>query len=183
MGASDKVSLVYDRPWWRDLGFLGKVLFAGGQASYASSCLDNSPKSWSRGVVACFVEGDGNRRLYRDHATREARLDAVEAIVLRAFGNLTKPPTPRLSAIDHDWAHRAFSRGAYAAYLPPGVLSSFWPELEAVAFNHTFRDYESGLYVAGADYAAHSPGYIDGAVFSGEAAARKILRDHHLPGR
>ncbi|KAH8065654.1 oxidoreductase [Aureococcus anophagefferens] len=176
MGTSLKYSLVYAAPWWRGLGFLGKIVVADGRETYASLCLDNSPESWRRGVLSCFVEGDGNRRLFRDFATRADRADAIEALVLDAF-SVTEPPTPRLAAIEHDWAHRRYSRGAYGSFLPPGALSSFWPELEAMAFDHRFRGYEDRVYVAGSDYARKNPGYIDGAVVSGEDAAAAILRD------
>ena len=59
MGTSLKYSLVYAAPWWRELGFLGKIVVADGRETYASLCLDNSPESWRRGVLSCFVEGDG----------------------------------------------------------------------------------------------------------------------------
>jgi monoamine oxidase len=182
MGTSLKYSLVYPTPWWRDLGFLGKIVFADGtkeQGGYVSSCLDNSPESWRRGVLACFVEGDGNRNLFRDHASVEARTAAVEAVVLKTFGvdPRSYPNATLEAAVEHDWAHQRFSRGAYGGWLPSGVLSSFWPELQSIVFDHAFRAYPDGVFVAGADYASVSQGYIDGAVFSGEEAAAKILLD------
>lgn len=180
MGASLKYSLVYETPWWRELGFLGKIVFADGSreaGGYVSSCLDNSPKSWSRGVLTCFVEGDGNRNLFRNEPTEAGRAKAIEAVVLKAFGvdPVAVPAAALVDVVEHDWAHRRYTRGAYGAFLPSGVLSSFWPELEAIVFDHEIAGYPAGVHVAGADYASISQGYIDGAVFSGEDAAARIL--------
>ncbi|KAH8067799.1 oxidoreductase [Aureococcus anophagefferens] len=172
MGTSLKYSLVYAAPWWRGLGFLGKIVVADGRETRVVASTTR-PSPGASGVLV--LSRARQRRLFRDFATRADRADAIEALVLDAF-SVTEPPTPRLAAIEHDWAHRRYSRGVTAASCRR-ARSSFWPELEAMAFDHRFRGYEDRVYVAGSDYARKNPGYIDGAVVSGEDAAAAILRD------
>ena len=75
-----------------------------------------------------------------------------------------------LGVYEHQWADDITEQGAYSSYYPPGVISSFSRTL-----HERLDDPEQGLFVAGADYASLSPGYIDGAIRSGAEAAQKII--------
>ena len=100
-------------------------------SKYITECLDNSPSSWSRGVIMCFIEGNKNRAFFRDLPTAAARQAHVVSFLGQAF-NDTAAAAGVVSVEEHNWADKPFTRGAYSSYFPPGVLSSFWPEWRSI---------------------------------------------------
>jgi len=64
------------------------------------------------------------------------------------------------------WAKDRWTRGSYAAFLP-GQYTAWWGALGRR---------EGGLHFAGEHTSTYSQGYLDGAVESGERAAREVLR-------
>lgn len=77
-----------------------------------------------------------------------------------------------------NWPDDPYARGAYTGFFPPGVQSqsAFW---EA----YTRTEKVEGLHIAGSDYyAGMGNGYMEGAVRSGEAAAKRILRSRGAAG-
>jgi monoamine oxidase len=122
---------------------------------------DNSPPDGRPGVLVGFMEGDDSRRFYgTSPATR--RRAALQALA-RYFGPDALHP---VHYVDLAWATEPFTRGAYGSFNPPGVLTSL-------------RDAASAstglLHFAGADMSPQWPGYMDGAIRSGERAAREAL--------
>jgi len=175
LGTSLKFSLVYSSAWWRSLGFLGKILIlsggAGASTLYTAECLDNSPYSWSRGVLMCFIEGDQNRAFMRLTATE--RKTAILDLLGEAFGE--SHPDEIEDIVEHNWADDEYSRGAYSSYPMTGVLTSFWQPLSSIYSNQTLGT--SGIWVAGADYNSGTQiGYIDGAIESGMNVAERIVK-------
>jgi monoamine oxidase len=61
-----------------------------------------------------------------------------------------------------------WSRGCYGGYTPPGVLTSYGAAIRAP---------HGRIHWAGAETATHWNGYMDGAVRSGERAAREALAE------
>ncbi len=81
----------------------------------------------------------------------------------RYFGTEALHP---VQYVDLAWAGEPFTRGAYGSFNPPGVLTSL-RDAAATA---------SGLlHFAGADMSPQWPGYMDGAIRSGERVAREVL--------
>jgi len=164
-----KYSLIYSRPWWRDNGYLGRIIFLNSSAPniYTHNCIDNSPYSWSRGVVTCFTEGGQNRAFLR--LTESQRRQAMEQIVREALGETSEPV---LGTLEKNWADDEFSRGAYNVFFPPGVLSNFWPEIRSIWMHNQLVP---GIWLCGADYSLTSQGYINGAIQTGQEAARRAV--------
>ncbi|KAK3269121.1 hypothetical protein CYMTET_22415 [Cymbomonas tetramitiformis] len=174
LGTSLKYFVVYDQPWWRKLGYLGKIVTAttppyAHRALFISECLDNSPFSWSRGVMLCFIEGSENRRFMREY-TKEQR----KALVLDFLAYSFKDPqakTGARSVIEHNWADQPWTRGAYSTYFPPGVLTEFWDEWKDI------RHPAERLWVAGTDYAYAGLGYIEGAITTALDATEQMIAE------
>ena len=59
-----------------------------------------------------------------------------------------------------------FTLGAYGSFNPPGVLTSLGQSVDGPA-DH--------VWFAGADYSPEWPGYMEGAIRSGAAAAQQVL--------
>ena len=158
MGSVVKVNAIYRTPFWRKRGLNGQVVSDTGPLRIA---YDNSPPDGRPGVLVAFMEGDDSRRFYgvRLAARRRAALRSLA----RYFGPEALHPVHYL---DLAWASEPYTRGAYGSFNPPGVLTSL-------------RDSASQpvglLHFAGADMSAQWAGYMDGAIRSGESAAREAL--------
>ena len=64
------------------------------------------------------------------------------------------------------WAREAYTRGAYGTYNPPGVITTLGRMAPGAV---------GPLHFAGADSSPEWPGYMDGAIRSGERAAKAVL--------
>jgi monoamine oxidase len=158
MGSVVKVNAIYDRPFWRDKGLSGTATSDTGpiQITY-----DNSPPDGSPGVLVGFMEGNHSRGFLGASGgpRRQAALDCF----VRYFGQEAAGPS---AYVDQVWAREPFTGGAYGSFNPPGVLTA----LGAAVTGPVGR-----LHFAGADYADEWPGYMDGAIRSGSAAATAVL--------
>jgi monoamine oxidase len=158
MGSVVKVNAIYDRPFWRDAGLSGTVTSDTGPIQIV---YDNSPPDGRPGVLVGFMEGNHSRAQFGASATARRRA-ALESLA-RYFGPAAASPS---GYVDHVWARDTYTRGAYGSFNPPGVLTSLAPQVtEPVGV----------LHFAGADYSAEWPGYMDGAIRSGERAAADVL--------
>lgn len=158
MGALMKVEAVYPTPFWRDAGLTGQFLTVGGPVGYA---FDNSPPDGTPGVLAGFVGGAQNLAWGpRPAADRRA---AVLAQYARVFAD------PRFAApadyFEQDWTREQWSRGGPTAVAGPGTLTGYGPAL---------RTPVGRIHWAGTETSDYWPGYMDGAVRSGERAAREV---------
>ncbi len=159
MGSVVKLNAIYRTPFWRRQGLNGQVVSDTGPVRIV---YDNSPPDGSPGVLVGFMEGDDSRAFYGRPAG--ARRAAALTALARYFGEPALHPT---GYVDLPWAAEVFTRGAYGSFNPPGVLTS----LRDAASQATGR-----LHFAGADFSPQWPGYMDGAIRSGESAADAVLR-------
>ena len=158
MGTVIKVHCCYDTSFWRDAGLSGQV---GSDSGPVRITFDNSLENGTPGILLGFIEGDDGR--IWSQRTAEERRDAVLACMARYFGEGAKKP---FAYIEQNWADEEYSRGCYAGYVPPGVLSVYGPAL---------RTPIGRIHWAGTETATVWNGYMDGALQSGERAAAEIL--------
>ena len=158
MGSVVKVNAVYPTPFWRADGLSGAATSDTGPIRIT---YDNSPPDGRPGVLVGFMEGDDSRRFYGQSAAARKRA-ALEAFA-RYFGERARRP---IAYFDLAWAQETYTRGAYGSYNPPGVLTSLGDAAVAPL---------GRLHFAGADTSPLWPGYMDGAIRSGERAAREAL--------
>jgi monoamine oxidase len=157
-GTLMKVAAVYDRPFWREDGLTGTALSLNGPVN---ATFDDSPPDGKPGVVFGFVGGDEARKLMRRSKSdrRAAVLDNFKAY----FG--PKAAKPR-EYFETNWTKEQWTRGCPVAVPGPGVLVAYGP-----ALRRPFRR----IHWAGTETSTYWNGYMDGAVRSGERAAREIL--------
>jgi monoamine oxidase len=157
-GTLIKVAAVYDRPFWREAGLTGTALSLNGPVN---ATFDDSPPDGKPGVVFGFVGGDEARRFMR--LPRADRRRAVIANFKAYFG----PKAANLSDyFETNWTKAEWTRGCPVAVPGPGVLVAYGP-----ALRRPFRQ----IHWAGTETSTFWNGYMDGAVRSGERAAREIL--------
>jgi monoamine oxidase len=158
MGSVIKCQAVYDKPFWRDEGLSGRVISDCGPVKVA---FDNSPPSGAPGVLMGFLEGGDGRRM--SNWPEEERRKAVLECFVRYFGPQARSPR---RYIEGNWPADEWSRGCYGGVFPAGTLASCGPAL---------REPVGRIHWAGTETSTVFPGYIDGAVRSGERAAAEVL--------
>lgn len=157
-GALIKAAAVYDRPFWRDAGLSGTAVGTGAPVNVT---FDDSPPDGHPGIVFGFIGGD-NARGYRRMPAADRRA-AVLRQYAEFFGEQALRPT---SFFETDWIGEEWSRGCPVAIHAPGTL---------LAYGAALRRPCGRIHWAGTETSTYWNGYMDGAVRSGERAAREIL--------
>jgi monoamine oxidase len=158
LGTVAKCMAIYDEPFWRGEGLSGQGTSDTGPVKLT---FDNSPPEGRPGVILGFLEGRQARELGRlQPAERRA---AVVDCFARLYGPRAGHPD---GYVERLWADEEWSRGCYGCHMPTGAWTNYGPAL---------REPIGPLHWAGAEYATVWNGYMDGAVRSGEAAARAAL--------
>ena len=158
MGSVIKCIAVYDEPFWRADGLSGQATVDAGPMRVA---FDASPRNGRPGLLMGFFEGAEARRLAG--ASEDERRSITLATFGRMFGERARFP---VAYVDRVWAAEEFSGGCYAALFPPGVWTRW---------GHVIREPHGRVHWAGTETATRWNGYIEGAVLSGERAAREVL--------
>lgn len=158
MGACVKCMAFYEEPFWRGDGLSGSAVSDPGPLSII---FDNSPPDGSPGIIVGFLEGHWARELGR--VGEDERRTAVLAGLARLFGPRAAQPERYL---ERNWVAEEWSRGCYVGFTPPGVLTAYGPALRAPI---------GPIHWAGTETATVWNGYMDGAIQSGERAAREAL--------
>ena len=157
-GSETKTLLVYDEPFWRADGFSGQT---AGPGTAAEVTIDSTPAAGRPGVIASFTFGPVAERLDAlDHGAR--RQEVLDAMAARLGPRAGRPA----EYVETAWWNEEWTRGCSMAHFPTGVLTKHGSLL---------REPAGLVHWAGTETATTSHGAIDGAVRSGERAAREIL--------
>ncbi|MFE6864444.1 flavin monoamine oxidase family protein [Nocardia sp. NPDC057668] len=157
MGRIAKFLAVYERPFWREDGLSGQVVGDG-------TPIDVTYESYGQGhhILMGFISADAMADLDA-RPDRDLVETGLESLV-RYFG-----PRARSEAVDYGfkkWDNDPYSWGGPTATTRPGILTRFGPALRAPV---------GDIHWAGTETADYWQGYMDGAIRSGERAAREIL--------
>lgn len=157
MGTCIKILVSYDTPFWREQGLAGIGL---GNRPWIELFADSSDPETGKGVIATFVVGDryGRWQVLNDSDRRGAVLSDLAAYL----GEQALSP---VTYDEVDWPSDPWTGGGYAAFMPPGVWTSFGDALTAPV---------GRIHWAGTEIATRWPGFFEGAVQTGEAAATVI---------
>lgn len=156
MGSVIKCLIAYDRPFWREHGLSGE--FVSDTAPF-SPVFDHSPADGSCGILVGFFDGPDALRW---SGNPEGRRRAVIESLVAAFGPDAANP---VDYIDHDWIADPWSEGCYVGLPAPGALTEL---------GRALRVPHGRVHFAGTETAAAWIGYIEGALQSGEDAAREV---------
>jgi monoamine oxidase len=158
MGAVIKCHAVYGTPFWREAGLNGRTESDTGPCRI--TC-DNSFPAEDAGVLTGFILGSDAREWGRREKGDRER--AVLECFAQYFGEKALDP---LGYAETDWGAEVYSRGGYAGIPAPGMILDHGPALQEPV---------GRIYWAGAETASEWSGYMEGAVTSGERAAREVL--------
>jgi monoamine oxidase len=159
-GTLTKVTVVYDRPFWRDSGLTGQAITTGGPVSVT---FDDSPPDAGVGAILGFVGGDWARK-YAVMSPSE-RQSAVLSQYATFFGSQAKSPR---QFIETSWADEQWTRGCPVGLPATGAL---------YAYGDAMRAPVGRIHWAGTETSTYWNGYMDGAVRSGERAASEVLAE------
>lgn len=157
-GSVSKFVIVYDYPFWRKHGMNGRVY---SDADPIKATMDSSMPGQSLGVLTALSSGQDARKLgVMDERERKKK-------VLRSLANFFGDSALRpLAYYEKDWSADRWARGGYGAHFAPGVLSQFGPSLTEPV---------GPIHWAGAETASEWRLYMEGALQSGERAAKEVL--------
>ena len=159
MAGHAKLLAVYAAPFWRAAGLSGSAVSqAGPLAEVHDACDAEGGQAALFGFVGVSVEW--RRRLGRD-----ALIAAALAQLARLFGPEASAP---LAVHLQDWAEEAYTAtpadaqplSAHPDPIDPG-LSAPWSDR---------------IHLAGSEFAAEFPGYLEGAVVAAERAVESLQR-------
>lgn len=158
-GSVIKQYLVYKRPFWRDAGLNGQ---AGSSVGPVKVTFDNTAPGGTHGIMMGFLEG-AEARIWARRSAEERRGAFIDSLV-PLFGDEARHP---IEYLERDWMAEEFTRGCYGAHFAPGVWTAYGPALtEPIGC----------IRWAGAEHSSVWNGYMEGAVRSGEATAKQLLR-------
>ncbi len=157
-GSVLKTHVIYEEPFWRGEGRNGSSASDVGPVGFT---FDGTRPSAAHGVLVAFLDGAHARRLGRVRA--EARRKAVLDHLVQLFGPKAGAP---IDYVELDWSEEEWTRGCYAANLPPGAWTQYGSAL---------RETIGRIHWAGTETARRWVGYMDGAIESGERAAAEVL--------
>jgi monoamine oxidase len=157
-GAAIRVITTYSEPFWREDGLCGE---SADPRSPVVITIDQCPMEGTPGVLSSYAFGPEALRLAHLHAPRR-RAEWLGELVKR-FGPAAGEPTGYLET---DWSEEEWSQGGMISHFAPGVLTTYGVAL---------REPVGRIHWAGAERATEMHGLIEGAVRSGERAARELL--------
>jgi monoamine oxidase len=157
-GSMMKFEAIYDTPFWRAKGLSGQVVSENGPVKVT---FDVSPSDGSPGIMMGFIGGH-EARFWQNRAADERRTAALQNLA-NYFGNEALNPR---QVVEFNWSTEVWNRGCPVAVLGPGTLIDFGTALRTPA---------GRVHWAGTETSTYWNGYMDGAVRSGERAAKEAL--------
>ena len=157
MGSAAKCIAVYDRPFWREEGFSGEAVTNEGPLSVV---FDNGSYDGTVNSLLGFVMGD-EARLFSSRPPAERRAAVLDSLA-KMFGEKARMP---VEYVEFDWSAEEWSRGCPVANMTPGAMLSCGDALRAPI---------GRIHWAGTETATEWTGYMEGALQSGERAAREV---------
>jgi monoamine oxidase len=156
MGAIIKALIVYDSPWWRQQDLSG---YAIGKLDAIELVADSTnPRPGSPGVLATFLTGEAATKY--GSVSLEERREAVLDDLVALLGVEAKEGM--LEYHEGNWPANPWIGGAYSSFYTTGTWTQFGSHL---------RKPIGRIFWAGTEVSTEWPGYIHGAILSGETAA------------
>ena len=154
-----KVQMIYAEPYWRADGLNGASLDY--RTMVGETADSGVPEQYSRkGIMTGFI--------YSGQARKASALPAAERrkIVLDEMVQKFGPKAANVIEYhEMNWSMQQWTRGCFTGFLTPGATT---------LFRSAVRDPVGPLYWAGTENSVVWPSFIDGAIRTGELAARQV---------
>ena len=154
MGGMVKVLALYPEAFWREEGLSGLGI---GDLPLLQLTADSSPPGGRPGILASFIAADAAAQWQRQpDAIRRA---GVLSDLATYWGPRAATPT---ELVMHNWSAEPWTRGAFTSFLTPGAWT---------AHGSVWHQPHGRVIWAGTEAATRWPGYFEGALEAGLAAA------------
>jgi len=163
MGRVIKMWAIYDRPFWRDAGDSGTVLMPGGPVSVVADV------SQPGGPGQLCILAGGSKADALARVTPAERRAVVLSSLEKIFGQGASQPRTWREKV---WAEDQWALGGYSAVSAPGALGDL---------SESPWQPSGGIHWAGTEVATEWAGYFEGAIRSGENAAREVIASMRVP--
>ncbi|CRK22483.1 hypothetical protein BN1708_013424 [Verticillium longisporum] len=163
LGHYNKAIVCYGKPWWRDLGLNG---FAMSFVGPAVVIRDTSVDEKECYALTCFVNGREGEKWSKLHDHERRRVVLRQLAILYNVGPESEVFRP-IEFFVQIWKHEEYSKGALA---PITALGHY------TRFQSVYGKPVGNLHFVGTEYSNEWKGYMEGAIYSGEAGARQVLR-------
>ena len=171
MGSMAKVHAVYETAFWR------KDCLSGSGAGNLLTCefvADSSAPDESPGILTSFIAARRNQELtdlyppdkYSEDEIREKIKPLVLDDFVRFFGHEKQIRNPQ-QFVYYNWNTKPWTGGAFTTHLGTNV----WTTSADVGWREPVGD----IFWAGTETSDRWPGYFDGAIRAGKAAALRVL--------
>ena len=157
LGCVIKVALAYDWPFWRDQGLSGLVI---SDKTEFGPWFDRATPLTKGGALVGFFDGAPAQR-WADRAPADRKARVLDDLALY-LGEGARHP---VDYVEEVWTLSPYHRGGYVSVPGPGALTGFGSAL---------LDPVGRIHWAGTETADAWVGYIDGAIRSGERAAKEV---------
>ncbi|ELU09171.1 hypothetical protein CAPTEDRAFT_202784 [Capitella teleta] len=164
MGSCIKTMMYYNVQYWMEKG-LGGFAYVIDEDPFVAPvelALDDTKPDGSYPAIIGFVPGCKVSQL--SHLTTDERKRLIADEYARVYGiEAMKHP---VHYVEKNWSEEPWSGGCYVGHMGPGVMTTV---------GRYIREPIAQIHFAGTEAATEWPGYMEGAVESGERAAREIL--------
>ncbi len=157
MSEAIKFAVEYERPFWREKGSSGTIF---SHAGIAQEIYDHTNYAESHFALKGFIYNDAHAL---PKAEREQRL------IKQLIRLLGQEAAHYLSYTEKVWREDEYTHANYSAFVMPHQHNGH------PVYSAPFM--QNKLYIAGTESSPHYGGYMEGAVYSALAVARKIA-DH-----
>lgn len=155
MGESIKFAIEYNQPFWRHKSFSGTIF---SQTGIAQEVYDHTNSAEDRFALKGFLFPNVIK------LSRQDRIIRVVAQLKKLVGNEAEN---YLSYTEKLWAEEKYTYSNYGGYVAPHQNNGH------PLFSQPLM--QDRLYLAGAETSPSFGGYMEGAVYNGLAAAKKII--------
>jgi len=163
MGGMTKILALYAQPFWRGNGLNGLGI---GDRPALELTADSAPPEGQPAVLASFLAGE--RALRLGGLPPEQRHRLILDDLAAYWGPQAAVP---LELIEKSWNAEPWSGGAFTSFLIPGTWTGA-ARLAAGASGHAPADHDR-VFWAGTEVSPRWPGYFEGAIEAGLAAAQR----------
>ncbi|WP_227939492.1 flavin monoamine oxidase family protein [Alkalihalobacillus deserti] len=153
-----KIIFVYNNPFWRERGLSGIAYSNQGPVKLT---IDSSPPNSKKGVLTALITGDFAQQL-TDWSSQKRKEEARKNLA-RFFG---EEAIHTREIYEENWSAEEWTRGGYGTHFSPGVITQF---------GKTIFKPIGPLHWAGTETATEWRMYMEGAVQSGERAAKEVI--------
>ncbi|EXJ68394.1 uncharacterized protein A1O5_08186 [Cladophialophora psammophila CBS 110553] len=162
-GVYAKMILTYSRPWWKELGLVGKFSSFRGPICFSWDISDHTRKQYS---LAMFIAGEiaAKWATLNELQRIEAVIDHLSQLLGPEHAHLAKDSVLEVNYVN--WPEEEYLGGAPTSAMGPGMLSRYGAALRQ-PFKH--------IHFAGGETAFEWKGYLEGALSAGSRAADEVI--------